>query len=243
MPDHIVPNVRAIGPYVDEIELILFESQPESLPTVREIKILQTLSKDLDITFNIHLPLDVYFGSHDDTRRRESIKTLKAIFDLTALLNPTTHTLHLIYDGPADDEEYRKRWKSLLFKSFEDLLGAGINGESISIETLSYPLGWVDDIIEAFKLNVCLDVGHLLLTNIPLTDTYNHYCDRISIYHLHGVKDGKDHQSINHLSEATWNELLNMLNRFQGVVSIEVFSFDILEESLCEFKNRWNRLI
>ena len=104
-PDHIIPNVRAIGPYVDEIELILFESKPESLPTGREINILKTLSKDLDITYNIHLPLDVYLGSHDDTQRKESIETLKRIFDLTAPLNPTTHTLHLVYDGTEDDEE------------------------------------------------------------------------------------------------------------------------------------------
>ena len=241
-PDHIVPNVRAIGPYVDEIELILFESKPENLPTGREIKMLETLSKDLDITYNIHLPLDVYLGSHDDSQRKESIETVIAIFNLTAPLNPTTHTLHLVYDCPADDEEYRIKWKSYLLESFEDLLSGRVAGESISIETLSYPLEWIDDIIDAYNLCVCVDLGHLLINNIPLSDIYNHYCDRISICHVHGVKEGRDHQSIKHLSEATWNELLNMLKRFQGVVSIEVFSFDRLEESLCEFENRWNHI-
>ena len=242
-PDHIIPNVRAIGPYVDEIELILFESKPESLPTGREINILKTLSNDLDITYNIHLPLDVYLGSHDDIQRKESIETLKGIFDLTEPLNPTTHTLHLIYDGAADDEEDRNRWKSKLFESFEELLAEGIDGDSISVETLSYPLEWIDDIIEAFNLNVCLDVGHLLLTDISLLDMYNQYCDRISIYHLHGVKEGRDHHSLNNLPKAVWYLLLDMLKRFQGVVSIEVFSFDRLNKSLYEFENHWNRFI
>ena len=242
-PDHIIPNVRAIGPYVDEIELILFESKPESLPIGREINILKTLSKDLDITYNIHLPLDVYLGSHDDTQRKESIETLKGIFDLTKPLNPTTHTLHLVYNGTADDEEDRNRWKSNLIESFEELLTGRITGESISIETLSYPLEWIDDIIDAYNLNVCLDVGHLLLTNTPLSDTINRYCDRISIYHLHGIKEGRDHHSLNNLPQAVWYLLLDMLKRFQGVVSIEVFSFDRLNKSLYALENHWNRFI
>jgi len=241
-PDHIIPNVRAIGPYVDEIELILFESNPESLPTGREIKMLETLSKDLDITYNIHLPLDVYLGSHDDIHRKESIEILRGIFDLTAPLSPTTHTLHLAYDGTADEED-RHRWESNLFVSFEELLSKGIDGESISVETLSYPLNWIDDIIEAFHLNVCLDVGHLLLTNTSLSDTINRYCDRISIYHLHGVKEGRDHHSINNLPKAVWHLLLDMLKRFKGVVSIEVFSFDRLNKSLYAFENHWNHFI
>lgn len=235
--------MRAVGPFVDEIELILFESNPESLPTGREVKTLETLSKDLDITYNIHLPLDVYLGSHDDTQRKESIEILNAIFNHTAPLNPTTHTLHLEYNGLPDDEENRKRWKSLLFMSFEDFRSEGISGESISIETLSYPLNWLNDIIEEFNLCVCMDVGHLLLTGISLSDMYKKYCDRISIYHVHGVKGGRDHQSVNHLSEATWNELLNMLKRFQGVVSMEVFSLDHLSRSLNAFENHWNRFL
>ena len=242
-PDHIVPNVRVIGPHVDEIELILFESKPESLPTGREIKMLETLSKDLDITFNIHLPLDVYLGSHDDTLRKESIEILRGIFDLTEPLNPTTHTLHLVYDGTADDEENRKRWKSNLSESFEELLSKGIDAQSISVETLSYPLNWIDDIIEAFDLNVCLDVGHLLSTNTSLSDTISRYCDRISIYHLHGVKEGRDHHSLYFLPKAVWYLLLAMLKRFQGVVSIEVFSFDRLNKSLYAFENHWNHFI
>ena len=242
-PDHIVPNVRAIGPHVDEIELILFESKPESLPTGREIKMLETLSKDLDITYNVHLPLDVYLGSHDGTQRKESVEILNAIFNLTAPLNPTTHTLHLVYDGPTDDEEYRIRWKSYLFESFEDLLSGRIAGKSISIETLSYPLEWIDDIIDAYNLCVCVDLGHLLINNIPLLDIYNRYCDRISIYHVHGVKEGRDHHSLNNLPKSVWYLLLDMLKRFQGVVSIEVFSFDQLNKSLYAFENHWNRFI
>ena len=241
-PDHIVPNVRVIGPHVDEIELILFESKPESLPTGREIKMLETLSKDLDITYNIHLPLDVYLGSHDDTQRKESTEILNAIFNLTAPLNPTTHTLHLVYDGPADDEEYRIRWKSHLYESFEDLSSDGIKGESISIETLFYPLNWLDDLIDEFSLCVCMDIGHLILQNVSLFEVFEQYHDHITMLHLHGVENGKDHRPLNDLSESNWNALPHFLMKYNGVVSIEVFSFNHLKASLEVFEYFWNNL-
>jgi len=91
-------------------------------------------------------------------------------------------------------------------------------------------LAWIDDIIDAFGFNVCLDVGHLILENTPLLNTHNHHCGRITIFHLHGVKAGRDHQSMNHLSEAVWNLLLDMLKGDQGIASIEVVSFDHLKK-------------
>ena len=240
-PAAIIPNVRALGPFVDEIELILFESGRKSLPTEKEINVLERLAEDLDITYNIHLPLDLYLGSNENTKRNKAIETLKSIFNLTAPLKPTTHTLHLIYEGLLDDEDYRKGWKSHLFESMEGLMPTGLEGRSISIETLSYPLGWIDDVLEAFDLSICIDVGHLILSGISLSETFKRYEDRLSIIHLHGVEGKKDHQSVDRFSESTWNLLLDVMNRFQEVVSIEVFSFDRLAKSLYVLNNLWNR--
>ncbi|HIJ57078.1 MAG TPA: sugar phosphate isomerase/epimerase [Deltaproteobacteria bacterium] len=242
-PDHIIPNVRAVGPFVDEIELILFESKPESLPTDREIRVLETLAKDLDITYNIHLPLDVHLGSHDDTQRKISIQTLNSIFNLTAPLNPTTHTLHLEYGGPADDEENRERWESYLFESFEDLKSGGISGASISVETLFYPLNWLDDIIDEYNLSICMDIGHLILQNVPLLEIFEPYHNHITMLHLHGVENGKDHLSLSKLSEPNWNALIRILMTYKGVAGIEVFSFDHLKASLEVFEYFWKKLM
>ena len=57
-PDHIIPNVKILGRYLDEIELLLFESTPDSLPSKEEITTLATLATELDLTYHIHLPLD-----------------------------------------------------------------------------------------------------------------------------------------------------------------------------------------
>ncbi|MBT8357208.1 MAG: sugar phosphate isomerase/epimerase, partial [Desulfobacterales bacterium] len=57
--DDYIPNVKMLGPYIDEIELLLFESKPSSLPNKKEIDELSLLSKEFDLSYNIHLPIDI----------------------------------------------------------------------------------------------------------------------------------------------------------------------------------------
>ena len=42
----------------------------------------------------------------------------------------------------------------------------------ISVETLDYPLGILKDLIDAFGLGVCLDVGHLILHGRDVEKTF-----------------------------------------------------------------------
>jgi len=59
-PDHIIPNVKKLGGFFDEIELLIFESQPASvLPSKADVKELLYLSQKHDLNYNIHLPTDV----------------------------------------------------------------------------------------------------------------------------------------------------------------------------------------
>jgi len=49
-PDHILPNVRKTGALFEEIEILVFESIPETvLPQKTEIAELAALSRDLDV--------------------------------------------------------------------------------------------------------------------------------------------------------------------------------------------------
>ena len=61
-PDHYLPNVKMLGPYLNEIELLLFESAYDSLPSKHEIKELSILAEEFDITYDIHLPIDISLG-------------------------------------------------------------------------------------------------------------------------------------------------------------------------------------
>ncbi len=231
-PDGYVQNVKMLAPHLDEIELILFESAPGSLPSIHEVKQLFSLANEFDLTYNIHLPIDISLGAPEPSIRHFALETVKQVMDLTATLSPSTYTLHLPYDEAGFDGEQIKRWQDRLNTSIKKLVSAGINGERISIETLNYPLNWVEEILLDFNLSVCIDVGHLILCGFDPETVFNKYKKRTPILHLHGVDNHQDHLPLDRLTKEDAKTVIKMLKQFEGVVSLEVFSFDYLKASL-----------
>jgi sugar phosphate isomerase/epimerase len=162
--------------------------------------------------------------------------------DLTELLSPSTYTLHLPYEDTGFDNEQIQRWRDRLNTGINKLVSAGINGDMISIETLSYPLNWVEEILTDFNLSVCIDVGHLILYGFDPETVFNKYKKRTPILHLHGVADHQDHLPLDRLPKADAKTVFRMLKQFEGVVSLEVFSFDHLKASLNFLENNKERL-
>ncbi len=231
-PDGYVQNVKMLAPYLDEIELILFESAPGSLPSIHEVKQLFSLAKEFDLTYNIHLPIDISLGAPEPSIRHFALETIKQVMDLTATLSPSTYTLHLPYEEPGSDNDQIKRWRDRLNNSINKLVSGGINGEMFSIETLDYPLNWVEEILIDFNLSVCIDVGHLILCGFDPETVFNKYKKRTPILHLHGVDNHQDHLPLDRLTKEDAKTVIKMLKQFEGVVSLEVFSFDYLKASL-----------
>jgi len=240
-PEGYVQNVKMLAPYLDEIELLLFESAPESLPSTHEIKQLFNVSNEFDLTYNIHLPLDIFLGAPERSIRQFALETVIRIMDLTAPLSPSTYTLHLPYDEAGFDNEQVKRWRDRLDESMKKLVSAGISGDMISIETLDYPMDWLEDILVDFNLSVCIDVGHLMLFGFDLDAVFNKHKKRTSILHLHGVDNQKDHLPLDRLTKENAETVIRMLKQYEGVVSLEVFSFDHLKASL-NFLEKYGRL-
>ncbi|MEJ2657277.1 MAG: hypothetical protein P8012_08760, partial [Desulfobacterales bacterium] len=56
-PNNYVQNVVLLAPYLDEIELILFESTPDSLPSMNVISTLLSLADEYHLSYNVHHPL------------------------------------------------------------------------------------------------------------------------------------------------------------------------------------------
>jgi sugar phosphate isomerase/epimerase len=241
-PDGYVQNVKMLAPYLDEIELLLFESTPGSLPSIHEVKQLLSLADEFDLTYNIHLPLDISLGAPERSIRQFALDTVKQVMDLTAPLSPSTYTLHLPYDEAGVDNEQIKCWQNRLNTGINKLVSTGINGEMISIETLDYPLNWVDEILTDSNLSVCLDVGHLMVYGFDPEAVFNKYKKRTPILHLHGVADHQDHLPLDRLTQADAKTVIKMLKQFEGVVSLEVFSFDHLKASLNFLENNQERL-
>lgn len=238
--DDYVPNVKMLGPYLDEIELLFFESKPGCLPKKKEIDELSILSKEFDITYNIHLPTDIYFSHKDPSVRQHAVETILRVLDLVSPLTYSTCTLHLLYDEDSREKEIVKRWKAVTYESIKQLINFGVKAEEISIENLNYPFEWVEDIVSVFNFTVCMDIGHLIVCDVDINKFYNSYCGNISIIHLHGVENVRDHLSLDRLPEKRAGEIIEILKKFTKVVSLEVFSYDDLTTSLQFLEKSWN---
>lgn len=238
--DDYVPNVKMLGPYLDEIELLFFESKPGCLPKKKEIDELSILSKEFDLTYNIHLPTDIYFSHKDPSVRQHAVETILRVLDLVSPLTFSTCTLHLSCDEASREEENLKRWQELTCETIKQLINYGVKAEEISIETLDYPFKWVEDIVRDYKFTICMDIGHLIICGVDINKFYNSYCGNISIIHLHGVENVRDHLSLDRLPEKRAGEIIEILKKFTKVVSLEVFSYDDLTTSLQFLEKSWN---
>lgn len=232
-PDNIIPNVEKLGPVFDEIELLIFESIPSDvLPSKKDIRELASLAREFDLTYNIHLPVDVSLTHTSESERKKAAETILRVIDLVSPLEPTTHTLHLDGVGSSSDGD----WYQRSFDAAGFLAQSMDKPENISIETLNYPFELVEPIIDEFGFSVCVDAGHLIKYGYDIKSIFNKYNDKIPLIHLHGVdfkkSPPKDHTSLDKTPSDKLIDTLEILKNFQGVVSLEVFNQKNLISSL-----------
>jgi sugar phosphate isomerase/epimerase len=242
-PDRIVPNVTMLAPFLDEIELVFFESESEdSLLDEKEIETLANLSMHHGVAFNIHLPLDIFLGDKNEVVRSKGISVGKRMIERTLSLNPSIYTLHLERknrDGRGEPDI--ETWHRHILQSIEEIVRCEIESKRISIETLEYPFEWVEDVVKEFKLSICLDIGHLLIHGQDLRSYFEKYLSNTSIIHLHGFENSRDHLGIDRLPESTLELIFSYLCNYHGIVSLEVFSMDDLKKSLIPLEEKWTR--
>ena len=240
-PDHILPNVKKLGLFFDEIELLVFESlSADVLPSKEEVKKLAFLSRELDVTYNIHLPTDVSLSCDSPAKRQQAKDTLLRVMDLFLSLTPGTCTLHL--EMPPDikqdigHQNKVKNWEETTLKSVGSFVSCLPDPGVISIETLDYPFACIEALVKELELSVCIDAGHQIKYGHNLLDTFEKYKAKTPLIHLHGVSFS-DHQIIDHTSldmlpEKYFQQILTVLKNYSGVVSLEVFNLENLNNSL-----------
>lgn len=239
-PDHIVPNVEALAPFLDEIELTLFEAAPASLPPPSDIAALIALASRFGVKYNVHLPLDIAITDPDPAEGDAAVQTLRNVIDLARPLAPTTWTLHLPYLEPDRTPESLNAWQVRTLERLGSLLsGDAVPPETISLENLDYPPDWLDPFIDAFGCAVCLDIGHLITNGYDWRAAFAAYLPLASIIHLSGMEGGKDHKSLHLLPEADAVSLISLIQGFKGSVMLEIFSHPDLVSSLDFFDRMW----
>ncbi len=227
-PGTIELNVRLLRGLVDELELLLFESMEESsLPSDSEIETIQALAAESGLRFDVHLPLDIDIASADEETARRSLDTITRILERTAPLSPASFTLHVLRTETEPAARWRERVRAALAALPEPRSRFGV-------ETLAWDLRDIRDILCVLGLSVCVDVGHLLLQGRSVAALLETFSDRISMIHLHGVRSGKDHQSLPHLEPRTRQTISDWVRRtrYRASLSVEVFGIDPYVESL-----------
>jgi sugar phosphate isomerase/epimerase len=239
IPDDILPNLRHLCRRVDDIELVLFESDEFSnLPPPADVAEMGRLAAAHGLSFTIHLPLDAHTGSADETERAEAVGKCRRVMELTKTLDPFAWILHLPGDRrgepPTDDPT---RWFFNHRKSLQELLVDGPAPSRICVETLDYDFNRVAPLVEEFNLSVCLDIGHLLVMGRDVAAHLDWWFERARVFHVHGVdQNGKDHVSLRHFSESLLEDLADRLSRLPSrdsrVMTMEIFGEDDFEESI-----------
>ncbi len=241
-PDHYIPNVKMLGPYMDEIELLLFESKGrDALPSRSVISELVSLAGEFDLSYNVHLPTDISISDLNTERQRDAVETMVRVIERIHPLYPSALILHIPYIDESLTDDNAKNWLDRVYKNLEKIISEIENRKIIAIETLEYPLELIEAVIVDLDLVICLDLGHLMVYDYDVKEVFKKYEYKTSVLHLHGVENNRDHIRLSRLSPKLIETVLWVLKRFTGVVSIEVFSYEDLISSLKFLENHWER--
>lgn len=235
-------NAAMLAPFLDEIELIFFESHPNALPPLSEIEQLRRLGKEQQIAYNVHLPIDTCIGSLNLKTRKNAREAILRIVEMTEPLAPSTYTLHVIQGKSEQDGLPSPQWEKSIRDDLSILLDQGISPHHLTLENLDYPFHYLDAIIHDFELHVCIDVGHCLLGNETLGELFKRYGNITDMIHLYGIETSGRHRALNRLGGDVQRSVVDFLKSYTGTVSIEVFSYTDLAHSLETLQKVWTPL-
>ena len=231
IPADILPNARYLAGKVRDIELILFEVDdgPNNLPSLEVIDELSQIAGQHDLTFTVHLPLDLKLGD-DGSIQDQSLVKAKRVIDCTRGLNPWAYVLHL--DGKAvrtsTDTEVIKQWQDNSVRALE-IVSEWVGGaDKLAVENLeTYPLDFIQPVLDRIPVSRCVDIGHLWLDGHDPIPYLQAALPRARVIHIHGLAE-RDHRSLAFMPQekvrAVWDELIRA--KYTGVLTLEIFSED-----------------
>lgn len=221
-PADILPNVRQLGPLVDDVELVLFElDEASNLPDEATVRELDHLAQAHDLTYTVHLPLDLALA------HPPSLEKARKVIDHTRDLAPWAYVLHL--DGRtvegSPNPPTLARWRDdarCVLEALAALLG---QPGRLCVENLeNYPPEHFLPLLEQVPVSLCIDVGHLWLTGRDALQFLDDLLAHTRVIHLHGVGE-RDHQSLTYQGAKIVAPVLELLSAkgYDSVLTLEVF--------------------
>jgi sugar phosphate isomerase/epimerase len=277
-PADILPNVEALAPYVDDIELVLFESGKtddgrrttddrgeeekqtpniqrrtpnvqclktedsfSNIPSAATIARLAELARQHDLTYTVHFPIDRHLGSPDAGERRALQKQMLAIMDRTRPLTPFAYVLHLEGVVRDSDRGRVKTWQNDIAGLLPALIERAGDPALLCVENLNYPFAWCEPLLDTFGLGVCIDLGHLWVGGDNVETHLQRHLPRTRVIHLHGARDGRDHLALTAMAPDRLRQLMNSIDKFTGVLTLEIFNYEGIRDSLAVLSEFWDR--
>jgi sugar phosphate isomerase/epimerase len=241
IPDELLPNVEYVGPLVDDVQLVLFETDGygSNLPDADLVARLRCLAEEHGLTYTVHLPVDLRLGGGAVDGEVSLVKARRVI-EATRGLEPYAYTLHL--DGrellgpggvAGTESTALRRWQEDSRCVLEIVCGWLDDSTRLCVENVE---GWDPEafapVVSALPVSRTIDVGHLWLQQVDPMDHLERWIDRARVIHLHGLA-GRDHASLAWVPPEKLDPVISLLvARFSGVVTLEVFDREDLETSL-----------
>jgi len=216
----LATNVKALAPLVDDIEVVVFESDEISpLPDERTLEGMRRAAEEHGVTYTIHLPLDVRLASPDGAERERAAAVCSRVIDRMRTVEPFGYVAHMM---GGDGRSARESLAQL----------ARLAGDSapICVENLAAPTDSLTTLAADTGTSLCLDVGHAVVDGWEV-DGCAAWLDRhlgpVRVVHVHGIEDGKDHRDASLLPGGMLAAVVDALARdsaAQRVLTLEVFS-------------------
>jgi len=225
-----------------EIALDLFQVFPITMD-INQIKILQDIKSEYDITYSAHLPfLSLDLGGPNEFIREGSVNSLihaynsikELVDDVDVfVLHPTGETVASVIgfiESPQIKEITSELFSVNAIQSIERFIEeTDIKRSKIAIENIVFPFDATIKIIKKLKTKLCIDTAHVLggfSGNHDLLEITEKYLDITAEIHLQDFNDENlfsDHSALG-TGKNFPPEFLNMIHQknFDGPVVFEL---------------------
>jgi sugar phosphate isomerase/epimerase len=136
--------------------------------------------------------------------------------------------LHL--DGKAvrtsTDTELIKRWQDQSVRALEIASEWVGSPSKLAVENLeTYPLDFIQPVLDRIPVSRCVDIGHLWLDNHDPIPYLHAALPRTRVVHMHGIAE-RDHRSLAFMPQEKISAVFDELVRanYTGVLTLEIFS-------------------
>ena len=239
-------NVKLLADLVDNIEIVLFHTPSlNNTPSNNDLRLLNKMGKQKNVTFTVHLPASLEIASDDRTTREESISLAIALCEKTAAINPIHYILHVPFSKPtlvpvpglyfkAGNNPKWKEWTKRALEALERILDATGEVDKLLVENINYSPSFLEPLWQKGFCQLCLDLGHMMLGQENVMALLEQYLTVTKEIHLHGIKGYKEHLCLSVLPENLVHKWISYLVKtsFNGIINLEVFNPRDLEKSM-----------